>query len=211
MLKQYDGDVNAATNALMDSACPLLPSFPGAIDRGERKGTSKRETKWRARARWQRECRSIDPSGWLTIPPPPPFPHRRSGKVRGRREEGDKAENGAFCDAQKACRTRSGTLAGTLLAAIAIGHVFQVAVSIPLTTPHPPLQTPRPRPPSDAPWKGAGVIRSSKGRTGSSTSARVGSREVRRTFGRADPGTRPRCHDDAFLLVTCSAQQRADP
>ena len=31
MLKQYHGDVNAATNALMDSACPSNRAFSGVI------------------------------------------------------------------------------------------------------------------------------------------------------------------------------------
>jgi hypothetical protein len=34
MLKQYNGDVNAATNALMDSACPSNRAFSGVIGTG---------------------------------------------------------------------------------------------------------------------------------------------------------------------------------
>lgn len=96
MLKQHGGDVNAATNALMDSACPVprAPStlrFPVLSQRFFGEAVGGREKK-NAIAPRPPPRRSTPPDPRAATPRSPRF---RSGEVRGRRQGWKKEKGGA--------------------------------------------------------------------------------------------------------------------
>ena len=201
MLKQHGGDVNAATNALMDSACPVsrAPStlrFPVLSQRFFGEAVGGREKK-NAIAPRPPPRRSTPPDPRAATPRSPRF---RSGEVRGRRQGWKKEKGGARIArrAPTAASRHHGCPSWTL--ARERDRSSPPSRRAPLTRPPPPLpsqEAPKPRAreaKSSGREKRAGDKREQKrdGRTGALSRADPGARVLARASDESAPTRRRR-------------------